>query len=61
MGNRSVAIKLFNTYNCCDFVVRFRHLMLYRELVAGRCVEETVRRALARVQVGRGVCVSEEE
>jgi hypothetical protein len=41
--------------------VRFRHLMLYRELVAGRCVEETVWRALARVQVGRGVCVSEEE
>lgn len=44
-------------YNCCDVVVRFRHLN--KELLEGRYVEETVRNALALLQGGRRVYISD--
>ena len=41
--------------------MRFRHLMLYKELVAGWYVEETVRSALAPLQGSRRVYIAEKE
>jgi hypothetical protein len=41
--------------------VRFRHLRLYKELVARWYVEETVRSALALLQDSRRVYIAEKE